>query len=111
MWQHCTSLLIASTKKVLKYWLKPIDRDAFTNKNGVAHWLGNNNWFLSEAELVVTKNDSIDKGVVVKVIHHIYRHVRTTISPTEYIIIFLNGHGSKHGKSGWKRAKNFAIFR
>lgn len=89
--------LIASGKKVMKSWLKPLDSEDFTNANGIVHWLCNKNWFPGDAELVVTPHGSIDKAIIVKVIHHINRHARKTVPPNEHILLFLDGHSSRQG--------------
>lgn len=87
--------LIASGKEVLTFCLKPLDDDAFTDTNGVRHWLCNRNWFSVGTDYLVTKNGSVDKKVIVKVVQHINQHARKTVSPHEHILLLVDGHSSR----------------
>ena len=57
----------------MKSWRSPLDSTYFTDNTGVPHWLCRN-WYPADTELVVTNHGSIDKGVIVKVVHHIDEH-------------------------------------
>ena len=72
----------------MKSWKEPLDPTDFTDKNGVAHWLCDPNWFPSNAGLVVTKHGSIDKDVIIKVVEHINQHVRKTFPQHEHFFAF-----------------------
>lgn len=89
--------LIASGKRVVNAWKKPLDKNDFSNSEGVPHWLCGEGWFPKEAALHVTKCGSVDREIIVKIVHHINSHVRKTLSPSLSILLLVDGHSSRNG--------------
>ena len=89
--------LIASGKRVVKAWKKPLDRTDFSEKQGVTHWLCEEGCFHIDAALHVTKCCSINREIIVKVVEHINTHARKHIDIGKSILLLVDFHSSRNG--------------
>ena len=95
--------LIASGKRVVKAWKKPLDKTDFSNRQGVPHWLCQDGWLPSNTSLHVTKSGSVNSEIIVKVVEHIYAHTVKIVDLRTSILLFVDGHSSRNG-SEWLEA-------